>query len=124
MLLFLYGTLKKGFGLNDLLGDEAKLLDTGYIDGACLFDLGGAPALLCLKDGYNAGEWRVHGEIWDVPNEVVFNSLDRVEGHPNLYERKAIFYYGHDPVEAYTMNDLSLVKDKLIPSGKWERIGG
>jgi gamma-glutamylcyclotransferase (GGCT)/AIG2-like uncharacterized protein YtfP len=128
MLLFIYGTLKTGGGNhyvlsipNRMTGESAKLLGEYWIDGAEMYSLGGAPALKLLKDDdFEPYTRKVYGELWDVPNLTVFTRLDSLEGHPNLYCRRAIAWCQDRKadIEAYVFQyDVSHCE--RIPSGKW-----
>lgn len=85
MRIFVYGTLKRGFFNNDLLRDstflgEANLL--GY--RLYTFKNGGPPVI--VEEGH---EYFVTGELWEVDDKTLA-SLDRLEGHPNLYRRATV----------------------------------
>jgi gamma-glutamylcyclotransferase (GGCT)/AIG2-like uncharacterized protein YtfP len=86
MLLFVYGTLRRG-GTN-----HAQLQGARYVTMTCsaahyeLVDLGGYPALL---EGGNQG---VIGELYEV-DAALTRALDEFEDVPMLYERKRIELY-------------------------------
>ena len=82
--VFVYGTLKR-FQPNHSLLKEAKYLGTATCSGI-LLDLGMFPALLeCADGGQN-----VEGELFEVKDQAMWDSLDRLEGHPNHYKRLPI----------------------------------
>ena len=112
--VFVYGTLKKGFG-NHILLEGSKFL--GYAKTNPLFtmvSLGGFPAVII------DGETSIQGEVYEV-NEEALRSLDRLEGHPNWYKRievvtdlcKAWMYCMH-PGYVKPVNP-------IIESGIWSR---
>ena len=79
--VFVYGSLKSGFGNNRLLSDsrligEAITLDEDYH----MISLGGFPGVIY-------GTKRIKGEVYQVNNEV-FESLDRLEGNGHFYKRE------------------------------------
>ena len=118
MFLFVYGSLMRTGRLHHKMGNATYMCD-GYIDGALLFDLGGTPALKIIEN-FGSGYNRVYGELFDVDDDHVFNVIDQVEGHPNLYQRMTICYYGVNRIEAYCMNNLVNTKAKCITSGIWK----
>ena len=75
--LFVYGTLRKGFGSHGLLQRlRARLIAPGYVFGR-LYDLGQYPG--AVEAAYNS--YRIHGEVYRLPNATVaLEALDRYEG--------------------------------------------
>ena len=72
-LLFVYGTLMRGFRLHGLLEGRAEYLGDGEVPGV-LFDLGSYPAAL-------RGEGRrIHGEVYRLPVPDLWARLDSAEG--------------------------------------------
>ena len=84
-LVFVYGTLKKGFGNHRLL-EQAKFGGRGYIERVKMLNLGAFPAL--IRGGTRAAE----GEIYYI-NDHTLSALDRLEGHPTFYERQEAKIY-------------------------------
>src|SRR5262245_13923992 len=92
-LLFVYGTLRKGFDhpMADYLAARARHLGGGKVPGQ-LYDLGAYPGLL---DAAGPEEW-VYGDLYELrePAETLA-ALDRYEGRalpdaPPLFERRMI----------------------------------
>lgn len=85
MHLFVYGTLKRGYGNNSLL-KGAKFLGTDktypMYDIFPCSEMGGYPI---LKEGI----FSIKGEVFDVSNEILAR-CDKLEGHPNFYERRGV----------------------------------
>ena len=81
--VFVYGSLKKGFGNNRILA-HSKFLGKGITldDSFSMISLGGFPGVIY-------GTKRVEGELYQVDNEV-FESLDRLEGNGHFYQRELI----------------------------------
>jgi len=85
--VFVYGTLKRGNttrGLDTMSGSnifisEARTSDQTY----SLYDLGTYPAVGTV------GEYYIEGEVWEV-DSATMETLDRIEGYPNFYNRKKI----------------------------------
>lgn len=79
--VFVYGTLKKGFG-NHLFLKDQKFCGEALIRGT----------LVSLKwfPGYIAtGNDVVKGEVYSVDDETL-KRLDHLEGHPRFYERREV----------------------------------
>lgn len=96
-ILFVYGTLKRGCRANALLGTSVYL-GTAFTEPRYrLIDLDDFPGLVeAPEDGLC-----VHGELWHIDDDL-FDSLDRYEGAPTLFDRDWIAIEGHlEPVVAY-----------------------
>ena len=86
-LLFVYGTLRRGFPMHRLLRPHAVLLGEGRVQGR-LYEVGGYPGLVLEGDGL------VKGELYRLrrPNSAL-RVLDRYEGcspsdpQPHEYRR-------------------------------------
>jgi gamma-glutamylcyclotransferase (GGCT)/AIG2-like uncharacterized protein YtfP len=72
-LLFVYGTLMRGFGLYRLLEGKADHLGDGEVTGL-LFDLGSYPAALRGEAG------RIRGEVYRLADPGLWVALDSAEG--------------------------------------------
>jgi gamma-glutamylaminecyclotransferase len=83
-LVFVYGTLKRGYWNNGLLS-RAKFLAEGTTvpDTFSMYD-GGFPYV--TKDGI----CRIRGEVWEVTDALTMENLDRLEGVPHHYVRKEV----------------------------------
>lgn len=107
--LFVYGTLKAGFGLHDVLGGS-PFLHTAKVKGFKMFSLGGYP---CVVRDENAGT--ISGEVYQVSKDL-FKVLDGIE---RMYDRLPFFTTKGDMVELYvwkyTTNNL-----KEVPGGVWK----
>lgn len=107
MLIFVYGTLRRGGSLHYMMERiRAKYCGTFTTESIyTMISLGGCPAL--VKDGISS----IVGEVYDVvPNGVIF--LDGVEGR---YRRQIILLRGPSPAKeaiyAYFM--------PIIECGDW-----
>lgn len=91
IFVFVYGTLKEGYGNSRIIEDLKCSMMLGWVKGR-LFDLGPFPAY--RKVGNNT----VYGEIHELSNpEEALKRLDRLEGYRpdrpekyNLYNRRKI----------------------------------
>jgi gamma-glutamylcyclotransferase (GGCT)/AIG2-like uncharacterized protein YtfP len=72
-LLFVYGTLMRGFPLHALLEGRADSVGDGEVAGL-LFDLGRYPA--ALRDGGGV----IRGEVYRLKNPGLWLALDSAEG--------------------------------------------
>jgi gamma-glutamylcyclotransferase (GGCT)/AIG2-like uncharacterized protein YtfP len=148
MLLFVYGTLRKGF-INNYLLDSAtfigdgKTIDTFYMVGHLNFELdefedGRSPPRQLLfpyifKDNLKSGQELVHitGELYEVSNELCIE-IDKHEGHPDIYKRTEIDVIVKNKlysVAAYILESLEIkaeIKNNLnlfvpINDGNWRK---
>ena len=84
MLVFVYGSLKKGFRNHSYFLEENKLLGSHITAPKfTMVSLGGFPGVL------KGGETPISGEIYEI-NEGDLQRLDRLEGHPTFYCREQI----------------------------------
>lgn len=82
-MVFVYGTLKSGFGNHRQLSSseylgEARTADSYYMIGTSV------PVVI------PGGEHSVAGELYHVTEPSVLMALDDLEGHPTLYRREII----------------------------------
>lgn len=88
--VFVYGTLKSGFGNNQLLSTseyvgEAITKKKGELRGY------GIPFF--VPEEFMSGDYparSVKGEVWKIDNLSTLFTLDRLEGHPYFYYRSPI----------------------------------
>ncbi len=91
-LLFVYGSLKKGFDNHHLLSKYAKRLGKAITIGKfSMFEdsFGNYPYLIPVP------KMRVHGELYLIERSEILDKLDRFEGYPEYYERKKILVKTH-----------------------------
>ena len=108
MKVFVYGTLKSGFGNHYLLRDSKKVCNDS-ITGT-MYSLGGFPAITLKNDN------KVFGEVYDV-NKNVMGDLDMLEGYPRFYDRKIIKTDDGHYAHVYYMD---LVEGPLVETGVWK----
>lgn len=120
MLLFAYGTLKRGGKYHCYL-EEAELVEEQATAKGILYDTGmGYPAMSLSANG------QVEGEIYEIP-DVLWPALDFLEdysGNPetDLYDKVTITVEtGSKSLEAivYVAKDEKLLKEQ-IPAGTWD----
>lgn len=81
MKVFVYGTLKQGFGNHEILGDSKYLFSTKLNLKYAMIDTGSFPALVPSNKTHG-----IFGEVYDVSLETL-EELDWLEGVPHLYKR-------------------------------------
>jgi len=84
MKLFVYGTLKSGHYNNRLLL-RSTLLGEGVTKDTYLLYNRGFPVAVASQ---SAKALPVRGEVWEVDEDII--SIDRLEGHPNWYQRQEV----------------------------------
>jgi gamma-glutamylcyclotransferase (GGCT)/AIG2-like uncharacterized protein YtfP len=126
-LLFVYGTLRRGFGRHGLLGRlGARYAGMGTVQGE-LFHLGDFPG----AQRSNSASARIVGELYRLPSPSrAFRTLDKVEGFcprdpaSSLFARETtevVFTEGGRAVAwVYWLNRLPWPA-RVIPSGDYAR---
>lgn len=80
--MFVYGTLKKGYG-NHILLKGAKYLGNAEINGFAIYNLGAYPGIK-----HETG-FIVYGEVYEI-NEKILKKVDGLEGEGWLYLRETV----------------------------------
>jgi gamma-glutamylaminecyclotransferase len=99
--LFVYGTLKRGFGNNPLLSRATFLTPAQTADNSfMMFDFGGVPGVRELSEG---GEYAIFGEIYEIDGIDLLN-CDILENNGHIYKRKLFNLAGQeDPAWMYAL---------------------
>lgn len=86
--IFVYGTLKKGYGNHGVLG-RSKYINEALTNSRefTMFD-GGFPYVSDSFTDKNTGS--ILGELYEVDNEQTLANLDRLEGVPTLYIKREV----------------------------------
>lgn len=88
MLVFVYGTLKKGHWNNRVLGD-AKLIGGALLRGYHLFYSWKGQGFPVMQPSKETD--LVEGEIWDIgESQQILGGLDRLEGEGMMYDRATV----------------------------------
>ena len=91
-LLFVYGTLKRGHGNNQLLFGQ-KYMGDAITENPYIMASRGIPFVYEWNKAEQDGEIirgkPIHGEIYQVDPHALAD-IDRLEGHPRWYRRKII----------------------------------
>lgn len=111
--VFVYGTLKRGYGNHRLLAGRSIFIGDDSIAGK-LFDLGPFPAA-------QKGEGKIYGEVWMIGPHTL-KSLDTLEGHPEFYKREPVTTQAGHEAWVYFMPELHCTKrEHYLPEGRWPR---
>ena len=124
-LVFVYGTLKRGFGNHRLLEKAKYLGDYKTIDKYTMLSLGAFPAVVLEQETS-----RISGEIFLI-NKTILQNLDFLEGYPEFYNRLLLptpdtikhinstmwmYYIQGDPRTVYYQDKYPIISD-----GIWRR---
>lgn len=106
--VFVYGTLKEGFGNHRILKYSEYWADAVTVDRYNFFTLGPFPAVVKTNND-RLDLYRVDGEIYKV-DDVVLKRLDALEGNGQLYQRRVrdfeVFLNGEPTVVKAWMYEL------------------
>jgi len=110
--VFVYGSLKQGFGNHNYHLDNSDFLGKSEtLPQYSLFSLGAYPGV--IKGGITA----VQGELYGV-NAEGLQRLDRLEGHPNYYHREKI-ETSEGEAWIYLLPEDQYKDYKVIEDGNW-----
>ena len=111
--VFVYGTLKAGFGNHRLLTNAKFLGDAKTPANYTMYSTGGFPAVI------KQGDTVITGEIYEVTDEE-FKRLDSLEGYPSMYTREQIELQDSDETPwIYLWNYATDMP--VVPDGVWKR---
>ena len=87
-LLFVYGSLKKGFDNHKLLDDKyaKRIGEASTVDKFAMYEdnFGNYPYL--IKEPIN----QIRGELYEIEKKELLDKIDEFEGAPEYYQRKKI----------------------------------
>jgi gamma-glutamylcyclotransferase (GGCT)/AIG2-like uncharacterized protein YtfP len=86
-LVFVYGSLKRGYWNNRLLATSRFLAEAITVEDNFVMYDGAFPYVA------TGGISKVKGELFEVDNEETLRNLDRLEGVPTHYIRKETKFY-------------------------------
>jgi gamma-glutamylaminecyclotransferase len=111
-LVFVYGTLMRD-EINHRLLATARFVAEAHTEPCFeLFDLGHFPAM------NTGGQTMVRGEVYAVDDQTLVR-LDRLEGHPEFYQRTPIRLADGQEVQTYLMGDARMRRRPAIALGDW-----
>lgn len=113
ILLFVYGTLKRGAKNHLAIMGDMYLRETATSPDYILVDLGPYPGMIeKLADGFS-----IQGELFEIPSSLLKN-LDKIEGSPNLFKIEPITLADGSKAFAYLYNQ-SIHGAKILHEGIW-----
>ena len=89
MLVFVYGTLKKGQGNNFMLNGEEFIGKAATTESLNMASIGVPVVMRLFVDNMRKMAEPVIGEVYNISKKLL-KILDQLEGHPDLYKRTAI----------------------------------
>jgi gamma-glutamylcyclotransferase (GGCT)/AIG2-like uncharacterized protein YtfP len=110
--VFVYGSLLTGESNHRFVARSTLVGEARTQDIFSLYDLGAYPALVA------GGRHAVIGEVYEV-DEATLAELDRLEGHPRVYERTPITLADSSHVVTYLMQRSRVDGCSQIESGSW-----
>ncbi len=112
--VFVYGTLMRGEPNHRLLAGADYLGRARTEPAFELVDLGAFPAMV------PGGRTAVSGEVYAV-DDPTLAALDRLEGHPRFYRRRAVRLDDGTDVLAYLLEARQVRGRRRIPGGDWRK---
>ena len=113
LLLFVYGTLKRGERNHPLLMDEKYLGDTGTSPNYLLVDLGRYPGMVKKPHG----GFSVQGELFEIPYKLILE-LDKIEDAPFLFNLEPITLADGSKAFSYLYKQ-SIEGGRILSEGVW-----
>ena len=118
-MLFVYGSLKKGFDNHHLLNKHAKRIGKAItVSKFGMFEdsFGNYPYLIPVP------QMRIHGELYEIHRKELLEKLDRFEGYPDYYEKKKILVKTHrGTVRAFVyIRPLTAIPQGQKPLREWK----
>ena len=117
-LLFVYGSLKKGFDNHNLLSKYAKRLGKAHtVKKFAMFEdsFGNYPYLVDMPLS------KIKGELYQITRAELLKKIDEFEGTPDYYERKKIEVKSHHGIKrafVYIQPDTKIPLDQQ-PLNEW-----
>lgn len=112
--VFVYGTLLAGEANHGLLASSLLISAARTRATYSLYDFGPYPALV------PSGTSEVVGELYQV-EAVTLAALDRLEEHPEVYQRRRIALASGQRAWTYVMEPHQVEHAQFIPSGSWRQ---
>lgn len=118
-LLFVYGSLKKGFDNHHMLERYCKRLGKAITIGKFgMFEdsFGNYPYLI------PAPYTRVHGELYEIQRRELLEKIDRFEGYPDYYNRRRILVKTHKGTfrASVYMREYAVIPGGQKPLREWK----
>ena len=123
IIIFVYGSLKRGFDNNDMLKDAQYICKAETVKSFAMFEeiSGSYPYL--LKDK-NKGYSKIKGELYKIYRKDILKKIDYFEGAPDYYKREKIKVKKNNKeiklVETYFFTNTIIPKDQE-PMTEWTK---
>ena len=114
-LVFVYGSLRKGFGLSPVLNSSEFIGDVQTKPKYTMYSVGAFP---CITE---SGNTSIVGEIYKV-DLATLRRLDMIEGVPQLYKKGIVEVDGYEDVIAYFFTDDKAEGLQKIDNGDWANV--
>ena len=120
-LVFVYGSLKQGFGNHWLLKNAKYLGACETVSRHKMISLGAFPGVI-----WYGGEHTIKGEVYDVKDVNDRIALDNLEGYPTFYTKQRI-WTTWGPANMYVLSNEFLngsdYKDYVpVEQGEWKHV--
>ena len=113
LLLFVYGTLKRGKKNHYALANAHYLNESCTSPDYLLVDLGPYPGMVEKPlEGFS-----VQGELFEIPYKLIIE-LDKIEGSPYLFHLKPIFLNDGSKAFSYLYKQ-SIQGGRILSEGVW-----
>ena len=114
-LVFVYGSLMKGGGHHHIISEQlflGRAVSKYHYTMSARFH----PFVADIKEH---GCSKIHGELYSV-NDKVFKAIDKLENHPDYYNRKQVYFNMEgDPYKAW-MYFYPKVEGTIVPTGDYK----
>lgn len=118
--IFVYGSLKEGFGNHRILGNAVKRCNGITLEKFTMLDLGSFPGVILEPTSL------ISGEVYDV-TEDIFNRVERLEGYPSFYNRKEVgirlnpstSFESTELIDMYYLENSYHDSNQIIQDGIW-----
>jgi gamma-glutamylcyclotransferase (GGCT)/AIG2-like uncharacterized protein YtfP len=118
--VFVYGSLRKGFGNHGLLANSLFIEEATTKPTYSMLHLGSFPGLI-------PGNTAIQGEVYDVDDTTLVD-LDRLEGYPHLYGKELASVelpWGTETALVYVLSEEtanSMGSRDIVESGDWNYV--
>lgn len=114
-LVFVYGSLRKGYGLSPVLNSSEFVSDVRTKPKYTMYSVGAFP---CITE---SGNTSIVGEIYKVDLSTL-RRLDMIEGVPQLYKKGIVEVDGYENVIAYFFTEDKAEGLLKIDNGDWANV--
>jgi len=120
MRVFVYGTLKRGFGNNYFLSNS-EFISTGFtIEKFVMFNVG-FPIVTYPTNKTDKFKGNITGELYEISDKDIIE-IDDLEGHPHWYKRiktkisdgKLAWIYVQQPSQIESFAEIILPRNGLL----------